>query len=48
MKTIYLLRHCKAEEQEHDAPLTREGKRDALSLGEYLKPLEISSIISSP
>ncbi len=48
MKTIYLLRHCKAEGQDSDAPLTKEGKKDALSLVEYLKPLGISTIISSP
>jgi 2,3-bisphosphoglycerate-dependent phosphoglycerate mutase len=48
MKTIYIVRHCKAEGQEPDAPLTTEGVLQALRLVETLAGVEIERIISSP
>lgn len=48
MKTIYIVRHCKAEGQEPDAPLTREGVLQTKRLVETLAGVEIERIISSP
>ncbi len=47
-KTIYLVRHCKAEGQEAEAPLTRKGEEDARALVQILKNVEIDHILSSP
>ena len=47
-KTIYLIRHCKAEGQEPDAALTEQGKQDAKSLVHALVDLEVDHILSSP
>ncbi len=48
MKTIYLIRHCKAEGQEPDAALTEQGKQDAKALVHTLKDLGVDHILSSP
>lgn len=48
MKRIYLIRHCKAEGQEPDAQLTREGQLQADQLAEYFIGKQIDYIISSP
>lgn len=48
MKTIYIVRHCKAEGQEPGAPLTTDGALQALNLAETLAAVEIERIISSP
>ncbi len=45
---LYLVRHCHATGQEHDAPLTAEGARQAVALADLLDPLGIERIISSP
>ncbi len=48
MRTLYLVRHCKAEGQEADAPLTSEGVAQANKLAEFLASENIERIISSP
>jgi 2,3-bisphosphoglycerate-dependent phosphoglycerate mutase len=48
MKTIYIVRHCQAEGQEPDAPLTTEGASQAKRLAKTLAGVEIERIISSP
>jgi len=48
MKNIYLIRHCKAEGQEPEACLTREGEHQANVLAELLSSYSISLVISSP
>jgi len=48
MKTIYLVRHASAEGQPIDAPLTEQGRKQALALVEFFKQKEIDLIFSSP
>lgn len=48
MKTIYIVRHCKAEGQEADAPLTADGLVQANHLADLLADSRIERIISSP
>ncbi|WP_261381303.1 histidine phosphatase family protein [Paenibacillus cremeus] len=49
VKTIYLVRHCKAEGQEPDALLTVEGRRQAEELAEFLKhTAAVEVVVSSP
>jgi 2,3-bisphosphoglycerate-dependent phosphoglycerate mutase len=48
MKRIYLIRHCEAEGQPSEAPLTDKGHKQAIRLSEYFKGIPIDSIISSP
>ncbi|MEH7883037.1 histidine phosphatase family protein [Bacillus sp. JJ1609] len=48
MKTVYLVRHASAEGQPIDAPLTEQGRRQALALVEFFKQKEIDLIFSSP
>ncbi|WP_010650583.1 histidine phosphatase family protein [Oceanobacillus massiliensis] len=50
MKRIYLVRHCAANGQHRDSPLTREGIRQAAALSDFFKELDISFdlILSSP
>ncbi|MBM7565513.1 histidine phosphatase family protein [Paenibacillus sacheonensis] len=48
MKTIYLIRHCKAQGQEPDATLTLEGHAQAEAITEFLMDKDIEWIISSP
>lgn len=47
-KRLYIIRHCKAEGQEPNAPLTKEGEESANRLIAVLKELEIDYLISSP
>jgi len=47
-KTIYLVRHCKAEGQAFDAQLTSIGKSQSEVLTEFLLDKQIDMIISSP
>lgn len=46
-KTIYLIRHCKAEGQEPGAKLTGEGLEQAYKLADFLYAKQIDYIISS-
>ena len=48
VKTIYIVRHCKAAGQAPDAPLTPEGVAQATQLVDRLAMLPIERIISSP
>lgn len=48
MKTIYLIRHCKAEGQEAAAQLTGLGREQAQQLGEVLEAYHIEYVVSSP
>jgi 2,3-bisphosphoglycerate-dependent phosphoglycerate mutase len=48
MKEIYLVRHCKAEGQAADAPLTEDGSRQSFLLAHFLKHRNIEYIVSSP
>ena len=48
VKQVYVIRHCAAEGQERDAPLTRAGHAQAEQLAEHLMDLGIGSVISSP
>jgi 2,3-bisphosphoglycerate-dependent phosphoglycerate mutase len=48
IKTIYIVRHCKASGQDPDAPLTREGVAQATQLADRLALLPIERITSSP
>ena len=47
-KTLFLIRHCASTGQEPDAPLTREGHRQAEMLAEQLSTFAVESIVSSP
>ncbi|HEX8616907.1 MAG TPA: histidine phosphatase family protein [Thermoanaerobaculia bacterium] len=48
MRTLYVVRHCKAEGQEADAPLTAEGVAQSASLADFLANEKIERILSSP
>ena len=48
MSRIYLVRHCQTTGQEPEAPLTEEGEAQARRLADFLAPLGIERIVSSP
>jgi len=48
MKTIYIVRHCKAEGQAPDAPLTDTGLEQAERLAEFFSDKKVDRIVSSP
>jgi 2,3-bisphosphoglycerate-dependent phosphoglycerate mutase len=51
MKTLYIIRHCRAEGQEPEAQLTPEGRLDAEELSDKLSTAlggEKAKIVSSP
>jgi len=48
MGKIYVIRHCLAQGQSLDAPLTQKGIEQANSLAEFFKNLKIDRIVSSP
>ena len=48
MKTIFLIRHCQAEGQHPEAPLTQEGVKQAAALDSFFNGVPIGKIISSP
>ncbi|KAB2333778.1 histidine phosphatase family protein [Bacillus mesophilum] len=48
MKTIYVIRHAKAEGQHFDAKLTESGKEQAQLLKSFFKDKQIEVIYSSP
>jgi 2,3-bisphosphoglycerate-dependent phosphoglycerate mutase len=48
MKTIYIVRHAKAEGQPFHAPLTKAGERQAIQLADFLATRTIQAIYSSP
>ncbi|KZE37435.1 hypothetical protein AV656_12765 [Bhargavaea cecembensis] len=47
-KQIYVIRHCAAEGQESEAPLTPAGRKQAEQLAEHLVDRGIDRVISSP
>ena len=47
-KTLYIVRHCKAEGQRPEAALTSEGQAQAEALADFLTNRGIHRIISSP
>jgi 2,3-bisphosphoglycerate-dependent phosphoglycerate mutase len=48
MKTIYIVRHAKADGQPFHAPLTLDGEEQARSLVSFLEKYPIEAIYSSP
>jgi 2,3-bisphosphoglycerate-dependent phosphoglycerate mutase len=48
VKPVYLVRHCKTTGQEPEAPLAPEGREQALVLADFLAPLGVERIVSSP
>lgn len=46
-KSIFLIRHCKADGQESSATLTSEGLEQAYKLADFLYAKQIDYIISS-
>ncbi|MBA4538205.1 histidine phosphatase family protein [Bacillus aquiflavi] len=48
MKTIYLVRHGKAEGQPFSAPLTDKGREQARALVDFFKDRQVDKIYSSP
>jgi 2,3-bisphosphoglycerate-dependent phosphoglycerate mutase len=47
-KTLFLVRHGKAEGQEPEAPLTPDGLAHALKLADLLEKAQVHQIVSSP
>lgn len=48
LKKIYVIRHCKAEGQPSESPLTEEGFSQAEALSTFFDNVKIERIISSP
>lgn len=48
MGKIYVIRHCLAQGQSLDAPLTQKGIEQAESLADFFKGIKINRILSSP
>ncbi|MEH1888366.1 MAG: histidine phosphatase family protein [Nostoc sp.] len=48
LKTLYIVRHCKAVGQEPNAPLTSEGHFQVIALADLLFSCGIERVISSP
>ena len=47
-KNIYIIRHCEAEGQSSDAPLTKRGFTQANELSNFLSDIKVDRVISSP
>ncbi|MFD1851747.1 histidine phosphatase family protein [Oceanobacillus bengalensis] len=45
---IYIIRHCEAEGQSSDSPLTERGIKQANELSNFLSDIKVDRIISSP
>lgn len=48
MVTVFVVRHCQAEGQAPDAPLTAEGRRQADRLADFFAGEPIDAIVCSP
>lgn len=48
MKHIFLIRHCQADGQAPDAPLTTLGQEQSIDLADFLNDFPINYIVSSP
>ncbi|NGP45070.1 histidine phosphatase family protein [Bacillaceae bacterium SIJ1] len=46
--TVYLVRHCQAESQDAEAPLTKEGVKQSDRLAVFFADKKINAIYSSP
>lgn len=47
-KNLYIIRHCEAEGQSPEAPLTERGFTQANELSDFLSDIKIDRVISSP
>ncbi|TDQ36568.1 histidine phosphatase family protein [Aureibacillus halotolerans] len=47
-KCVYLIRHCQAEGQDSDAPLTETGRQQAEVLAAFFQELTVDAIVTSP
>ncbi|WP_377891328.1 histidine phosphatase family protein [Alkalihalobacillus sp. R86527] len=47
-KNLYLIRHCEAEGQAHDASLTSKGREQAVMLADFLKDISFDKLYCSP
>lgn len=47
-KNIYIIRHCEAEGQSSDSPLTKKGFTQANELSDFLTDIKVDRVISSP
>ncbi len=47
-KNIYIIRHCKAEGQPPEAPLTKMGHNQAQQLNDFFSEIMVNRIVSSP
>lgn len=45
---LYFVRHCETTGQEPTAPLTSKGHQQALELADYLAPIGVDLLVSSP
>lgn len=48
MKNIYVIRHCEAEGQPPESPLTERGLEQAIDLAAFFDNIKVERIISSP
>ncbi|OIN67653.1 histidine phosphatase family protein [Exiguobacterium sp. KRL4] len=48
MKTYYVIRHCEATGQAPDAPLTKQGQKQADALAVFFKTIPVDRILCSP
>lgn len=48
MKRIYVIRHCEAEGQPPESPLTEIGLKQAMDLTHFFADMEVERIVSSP
>ena len=48
MKKVYVIRHCEAEGQASDAPLTATGQKQAQELAKFFSEIKVERIVSSP
>ena len=48
LKKIYIVRHCRAEGQAYNAPLTETGFKQAAELDTFFNEIHVERIISSP
>ncbi|WOV85814.1 histidine phosphatase family protein [Sporosarcina jeotgali] len=48
MNKCYLMRHCEAEGQAGDAPLTEKGMKQAELIADFFSAIHVDRIISSP
>jgi 2,3-bisphosphoglycerate-dependent phosphoglycerate mutase len=47
-KKIYIIRHCEAEGQPPESPLTEKGYQQAVELFEFLSEIKVDKVVTSP